>query len=198
MTLTRGYVIANSDRVNNDYYPTPPIAVQCLLNNSDVPQSIWEPAAGRGHISKELIRCGRTVVSTDLFSYEDCLVPVEPGRDLLTTEMPDVDGVVTNPPFKKNLPEALVRRMTAEYGYVAIFSRITFMESHQRHGLFTENPPSDVIVLSQRVNCYEDFLNINHGIGGMIAYAWYVWDDRRLDKGKLTWCLPSSYIGKLQ
>ena len=66
--LHSAYAVVSSsvDRVENDYYPTPPVATYALIKTLDVPDKIWEPAAGRGWISHELIRNGKNVYSSDL------------------------------------------------------------------------------------------------------------------------------------
>ncbi len=197
---------------NNEYYPTPPIATLALLKNHPVPKRLWEPAAGRGHISKELIRNGHIVHSSDLFAYDDPLVPIETGVNFLTTEISrfDVDGIITNPPFKSNLPEKLIERvLTAPLDgwpitFLALFCRLTFMESARRYELFKKYPPSRILVFSERINCDESYFDKNHGLGGgMVAYAWYVWDYNWKAQWSpfgtdLSWIRASDYIGDLE
>jgi hypothetical protein len=49
-----------------DLYETPAGAVQALLQAEAIPQHIWEPAAGRGAIVRELRTAGHTVIASDL------------------------------------------------------------------------------------------------------------------------------------
>ena len=56
---------SNHEREENDYYATPPIAVEKLLENESF-SDIWECACGEGHISKILINNGYNVKSSDL------------------------------------------------------------------------------------------------------------------------------------
>lgn len=202
MSLTNAYVVKGpmgSHRNENEYYPTPAIGTLCLLRNHDVPNKLWEPAAGRGHIAKELIRNGHEVIATDLFSYDDPMVPITSGIDMTTAPRMDVDGVITNPPFKNNLPEKLITRSLEyhEYSFLAMFCRLTFMESARRNSLFKKHPPSNIYVFSERINCNERYFDKKHGIGGMVAYAWFVWDSRNKGKTVLDWIKPSDYIGEL-
>ena len=189
-----------SERNTNEFYPTAPIATLSLLRNYPVPHRIWEPAAGRGHISKELIRNGHEVVSTDLYDYDDPLVPVQGGTDFLTSPKMDVDGVITNPPFKGNLPEKLIYRMLEDhrYPFLALFVRLTFMESARRYKLFVEHPPTMIMPFSERIQCNERFFAKNHGLGGMVAYAWFVWDRTKTTSNRIEWILPSRYIPELE
>lgn len=204
MSLRDAYIVKGAEgehRNPHDYYPTPAIGTLTLLRNHSVPQRIWEPAAGRGHISKELIRNGHSVTSTDLIAHPDPMVPVETGVDFLTADRKDVDGVITNPPFKHGLPEKLIRRMLEdhEYEFLALFCRLTFMESIGRYDLFKDHRPARIYVLSGRVNCHEDYFHQNHGLGGMVAYAWFVWDKRyRMTTGQIEWVRPSDYVKELE
>lgn len=200
MILRDAYIVKGAEgehRNTNDYYPTPPIGTLTLLKNHPVPKRLWEPAAGRGHIAHELVRNGHEVIATDLFPYDNPLVSIETGVDFLTAGRKDVDGVITNPPFKSNLPEKFIRRMIEvhKYPFVAVFCRLTFMESIGRYDLFTDHPPARIYVLSGRVNCHEDYFNENNGIGGMVAYAWFVWDEAfKLTKGLTKWVRPTDYV----
>ena len=184
----------NPDRKGNDYYPTPPVATYSLVKTFDVPRVVAEPAAGRGWMSRELTRCGHTVHSSDLHEYPDPLVPdVKFGVDFLKT-VPgagvETMAMVTNPPFKDSLPERFVRHAIERigFGFVAIFARLTFMESEGRLSLFRDYPMTDVAVFGGRVNGDEDLFEKKQ-LGGMIAYAWYVWDRRgeRPDHPRLRW-----------
>jgi len=135
-------------------------------------------------MSRELIRQGHDVVSTDLFEYPDPLVPVETGVDFLTAPRRDVGGVITNPPYRHNLAQKFVERaLELEYPFVAMFTRITFLESEIRYRLFSEKPPSDVYFLCGRVNSSDEFLTQGQHIGGMVAYCWVVWDYRGRSSG---------------
>jgi hypothetical protein len=104
--------------------------------------------------------------------------------------------VITNPPFKNNLPEKLIRRMLEEhkYDFLAILCRITFLESAKRYKLFMDHPISKVLVFSERINCNEDYLKINNGIGGMIAYGWFIWDNNYEGKKQIDWVKPSDNL----
>lgn len=59
--------------------------------------------------------------------------------------------------------------------------------------MFTNNPPSDIIILSDRIKFGTGLLepiNKNDQIGGMIAYAWVVFDKRkRHDSTQLRWVM---------
>jgi hypothetical protein len=197
--LTDIYVGVKKDdpnRKENDFYPTPPLATYILCKYVRPPQNVVEPCAGRGNISIELQRNGHNVKSFDLNEYDNNLVDIETGIDVLGLERPKgYDGFITNPPYHKDLPRKIAEKAVSEYPYVAMFVRLTFLEGKKRKNLFTKYPPSDIIFLSDRINFGSGLvepINKTHQLGGMIAYMWIVWD-RRLSNlsrsTKLHWVL---------
>jgi hypothetical protein len=195
--LTDIYVGVKKDdpnRNDNDLYPTPPIATYILHKYVDLPEKIIEPCAGRGNISVELIRNGYDVLSYDLFDYEDKLCGITTGVDVLSLERyPGYRGLVTNPPYHKDLPRKIAEKGVSEYDVTALFVRLTFLEGKKRKKLFTDHPPSDIIFLSDRIRFDTGLIepiNKSHQLGGMIAYMWIVWDKRKqVDSTNLKWVL---------
>jgi hypothetical protein len=184
-TLTDIYVGVKKDDPNrrkNDFYPTPPLATYVLCKYCRPPKRVVEPCAGRGNISIELLRNNHEVLSYDLNSYDNPLAPVVTDIDAMELEhQPYYEGIVTNPPYHKDLPRKLLEKFLHEYSYVAMFLRLTFLEGKKRKKLFTNNPPSDIIILSDRVRFSENHIEPiekEDQIGGMIAYAWFIWDKR--------------------
>ena len=53
----------------DDLYETPACAVHALMRVKSLPRYIWEPAAGRGAISRILRAEGYTVTTTDLVAH---------------------------------------------------------------------------------------------------------------------------------
>lgn len=86
----------------HDLYETQPEAVRALVRVEPLPKVIWEPAAGRGAISRVLEAAGHTVIKTDLVAYQGADPGIEGGHDfLLARKAPAGCGlIVTNPPFK--------------------------------------------------------------------------------------------------
>ena len=186
----------SSDRKENDFYPTPPLATYILCKYVRPPKNVVEPCAGRGNISIELQRNGHNVKSFDLNKYDNSLVDIETGIDVLALERPNgYEGLITNPPYHKDLPRKITEKALSEYPYVAMFVRLTFLEGKKRKNLFTKYPPSDIIFLSDRINFGSGLvepINKTHQLGGMIAYMWIVWDRRssNFDRStKLHWAL---------
>ena len=87
---------SKEEREQNDYYATPPKAVEQLLKLETFQNNIWECACGEGYISKVLQRFGHNVRSTDLIDrgYGDTY-------DFLKTNGSADCDIITNPPFSK-------------------------------------------------------------------------------------------------
>lgn len=170
------------NRKKNDFYTTPPLATYVLCKYVKPPQNVFEPCAGRGNISIELARNGHNVLSHDLNAYEDSICSIKTSQDALTTPKQEfAGGVVTNPPYHKDLPRKLAEKWTKEYDYVAMFLRLTFLEGKKRNKLFTNNPPSDIIYLSDRIRFDSGLIEPiekKDQLGGMIAYMWIVWNKK--------------------
>lgn len=192
---------SDKNRSTNDFYPTPPLATYVLVSTvgKEMPKKILEPCAGRGHISIELIRNGFEVTSCDLNHYENCLVPVKSGIDALELPFQGAGiGIVTNPPYFKNLPHKMAEKFVNEYDFVAFFVRLTYLEGKRRKKIFTDHPPSDIIFLSDRINFGPTATNqsepveMNEQIGGMIAYAWVIWNQKKSGQ-QFHWALLEDY-----
>lgn len=183
----------SEDRNENDLYPTPPLATYILHKYIDLPQNIIEPCAGRGNISIELVRQGYNVKSFDLYSYDPSLVEIESGVDVL--ELPKQEGydaLITNPPYHKDLPRKIAEKGVAEYDLTALFVRLTYLEGKKRKDLFTNNPPSDIIILSDRIRFGTGLLepiNKKDQLGGMIAYMWIIFRKGHEGPTNMRWVL---------
>ena len=185
----------DKDRRENDLYETPPLATYILHKYIDVPKNVVEPCAGRGNIAVELERCGHNVIAFDLNAYKNNHFQVNTGVDVLTLQKQEgYDAFITNPPYFKDLPRKIAEKGIAEYDFTALFVRLTFLEGIKRNKLFTETPPSDILFLSDRIkfkeNSIEEPVAENDQIGGMIAYAWIIFDKKaKHENTKCQWIL---------
>lgn len=182
-------------RNKNDLYPTPPLATYILCKYSNVPKNVVEPCAGKGNISIELQRNGHNVRSFDAFGYDNSLTTICIGQDVMELDkQTGFDGFVTNPPYFNDLPRKITEKVLSEYSYVAMFLRLTFLEGIKRHKLLKNNPPTQLIIFSDRVR-FGDFkdepIAKDDQINGMISYAWFIWDQREINKKdtKLDWIM---------
>ena len=57
---------SEKERDVNDFYATPPRAIDDLFAQEDFSKVIWEPACGLGHLSDRMKELGKGVLTTDL------------------------------------------------------------------------------------------------------------------------------------
>lgn len=115
-----------------DLYETPPEATRALIRNVPLPPFIWEPAAGRGAISRELKAEGFYVACTDLVSYHGADAGIRGGVDfLMERQAPSmVSSIVTNPPYK--LADQFVRHGISLGLEVVVLLRLMAIEGAKR------------------------------------------------------------------
>jgi hypothetical protein len=166
----RGQAPDAENREKDDFYPTPPEGTRALLSAERFDGPIWEPACGDGAISKELIAAGYEVHSSDL---------VARGR---------APNIVTNPPFKLALP-FIERALGLTTGKVAMLLRLAFLEGRERRRFYESTPLARVLVFSGRLKMFRGGDTANEG-GGMIAFAWFIWDHAHKGPPTLGWVTP--------
>jgi hypothetical protein len=158
-----------TDAEPNDYYATEPRAIELLLEQEQFSELIWEPACGEGHISKVLEEHGHSVYSTDLIDRGYGLG----GKDFLNENGVFHGDIITNPPYKQArefVEKAL--EVVAPGNKVAMFLKLSFLESKGRRELFRNNPPQAVYVSPSRLQCGKNGV---FGGSSTVAYAWFVW-----------------------
>lgn len=171
-----------------DFYPTPSSATQALLDREKFVGNIWEPACGMGDISEVLISNGYEVRSTDIndYGYGDT------GNDFLNTDglfsvkYDIADNIVTNPPFNLAL-EFVEQSKKYANKKIAMFLKTAFLEGAKRYKMFqdSEFALKTVYQFSKRVN-----FGIHAGThknGGMIPFAWFVWEKGYSNKPMIEW-----------
>lgn len=166
---------SKDDRADDDYYCTPPQAVEELLKRESFCHYVLEPAVGGGSIAAVLVDHDHKVQSMDIVDRGYAGTEV---RDFLTTTKDDLNfspDIITNPPYamaKEFVEHALDISMDGVK--VAMFLKIQFLESKKRYELFKKYPPKKIYVFVNRVNCGKN------GVFGKessaVCYAWFVWE----------------------
>jgi hypothetical protein len=166
-------------RKDKDFYPTPPWVTEELLSRITLEGSVLEPACGDGAISEVLKKHGYSVTSSDLYDYGYG----KSGLDFLRLQEP-VENIVTNPPFNLSTKFAL-HGLNLVSGKMCLFNKLTFLEGKERGSkLFTQNKLEKVIVFSERVNFD---LSTGNRTGGMMSFAWFVFDKKYNGKPAIEW-----------
>lgn len=170
------------DRVENDFYATPEVAVRAILDKEKLLGSILEPAAGQGHISKVLKEYYpySEIVSTDLVE-RDCKfgIDVESNIDFLTYNFNrKFDNVITNPPFKI-AKEFIERALELSNDKVVMFAKIQLLEGQDRRKMWEDTPLKKVYVFSKRVNPMRNGSEVDEKgkpWSSTMCFAWFVWE----------------------
>lgn len=164
-----------AERQENDYYATEPKAIHKLCEVEKFTDTVWECACGGGHMAKALKDNGYKVIATDIV---DRGCPNATVLDFLTAKGTRLD-IITNPPYKyaKEFVEHALD-IVDDGRKVAMFLKLTFLESKSRKALFEKFPPKKIWVFSERVQCAKnrDFETYKQGVGTAVAYAWYIWE----------------------
>ena len=182
VSYVRGIIPDSDNRQRDDFYPTPPKATRALLSVEKFVGNIWEPACGDGAISRVLEEAGYSVISTDLIDRGYGTAAVDFLLDYTTTS----DNIITNPPFK--FAQEFVRHaLTRAHRKSAMLCRLAWLEGKARRKLFETTPLARVWVFSERIPMLRNGDEMMAGGGGMIAFAWFVWDQEHSGPPKLCW-----------
>lgn len=147
----------------NELYPTPDKVVETLLSVVDFrPMDVFlEPCKGKRAIFDKV----------PVPPWQKLYAELTEGVDYLTTLFPQVDVVITNPPF--SLTEEFLRKSFRELkqdGTLIYLQRVNFLGSVKRVPFWAEiglPPKSPIIVPRPRF------------VGGgsdSCEYSWFIWD----------------------
>ena len=179
--------IPNPDRQEDDYYATPPRAIDDLLSKITLDKNIWEPACGGGALSDKLIELGYNVTATDIKDRDakkfDGIV------DFLKGEHGQVDcDIVTNPPYKLATEFVTKALDTVTIGNkVCYFLKIQFLEGAKRYEeLYKHNELKHVLVYSKRISTAKNGEFDRYKTTAM-CHAWFVWEKGYQGKPTIDW-----------
>lgn len=175
---------SEGERETHDYYATDPKAIRLLLEQEKFHEWIWEPACGEGHLSKEMIKQGYQVYSSDLIDrgYGHQL-------DFLFYNKTWHGDIITNPPFRYAIDFVKKGLQSISSGNkVAMFLRIQFLETKERGEFFKSFPPKTVYVSRSRIQCAMNGKFDDHKENGSAAcYCWFIWEKGFNGTTELKW-----------
>jgi hypothetical protein len=160
----------NAIERDNQLFCTPSHVTKALLTREVFPGSIWEPAAGKGHIVEVLRQCGYTDIhAPDINDWGFRLCSVEDFR----VSSRRTDCLITNPPLRlkwKFLVQAkwLVRHKIALLLPLEAEYTKNFVRLHQSDADF---PWKALYAFLQPV----PWVNLRHP-GGKIKFGWFVFE----------------------
>lgn len=164
-----------------DDFPTPPWATRALMEYVIKPSelgygihraNVWEPACGRGFMSRPLGEYFLSVLSTDIADYG---WRGQSGvGDYLSggIESLDSEWIITNPPFKRAYD--FIKRGRISGRNIAVLVRTGFLEGVRRfHGLYEKDAPYIIAQYSERVPMVKG--RVDRSATTATSYCWLIW-----------------------
>ena len=160
-----------------DLYTTEPRDIERFLKviekeGEELKTPIWEPAAGRGDISKTLIKNGYEVRSSDIYEYRDSEIDILQADFMLCKNCKDCKTIFTNPPF--NMQEQFLEHALSFGVDVIFFVRLSFLSSIRRYKIYQMYKPKIIYIYVARAHCYKNG-DVSKG-QNMIDYCLIWWE----------------------
>lgn len=182
---------AVGERQEEDYYSTPEYVTNKILKwvKENLPESsnwnVWEPAVGGGRMVNSLKENGFNVVACS--DVVDRGFPNVEILDFLKAEKKDnVNCIFTNPPYSKALEFAeKALGLLNDGDYYCFLGRIQFLEGKKRREFFNKNPPKNVLVFSERVDCWKD--DKKPKSSSAMCYAFFIFKKGFSGKPTIDW-----------
>ncbi|MER9901635.1 SAM-dependent methyltransferase [Mesorhizobium sp. M0130] len=169
----------------NNLYETPPEAMRTLLSFTRFAPNVWEPACGKGAISRMLEDVGYQVELSDLIDYStaDRHGEVQRVENFLASaprcEDPGRPDIVTNPPYGTDLNAFVAHALRAHRPRrMALLLNLNFLcgfDDPDRCFAMDENPPSDVWVFTRRLPMMHRDGWDGPEASSRMNTAWFVW-----------------------
>lgn len=175
------------EREKDDFYATPPLAVKELMKLESFNKDIWEPCCGMNHITNILRENNYKVRISDIVDrVNDGTVEI---IDFLNCDEKWDGDIITNPPYK--LATEFVYKsldVVNDGSKVAMFLKLSFLETKKRRLLFDKYPPKVIYVASSRFGCSQTGeFDETGNIGSAIAYCWYIWEKGYIGDTIIKW-----------
>lgn len=169
-------------------YETPAVATEALLRAEQLPDRLWEPAAGRGAMVRVLRAAGHRVLSTDLHDFRSADVD-QVGVNFLRPQrgVPKVGAVVTNPPFSH--AQEFVNMAMLYTPMCCMLLRLSFLESESRHRWFQEAGLDRVHIFSNRLPMMHRDGWKGKKASSNVCHAWFVFRRGYRDAPKINWIM---------
>lgn len=168
--------VHNPDRQEDDYYATPPRAINDLLTKVSLSPNVWEVACGGGHLSDTLADLGYKVIATDI--KDRGAKSFTRVHNFLNDNHKTFNGdIVTNPPYKLATEFVQESLNTVTDGHkVCMFLKIQFLEGAKRfETLYQDNSLKQVLVYSSRISTAKN-ADFDKYKSTAMCHAWFVWE----------------------
>jgi hypothetical protein len=159
------------ERIKGNRYFTEPWVTCALLKRFKFSPSIWEPAAGMGHMSAVIAMYGYNVLSTDIEPIEANQIYY--GDFFHATSCMNRD-IITNPAYDDRTEEFINHALALterDGNRVALLLRNEYDSASTREYLFDDHPAwSFKFTLTRRPRWVVETGSPRHN------YAWFIWD----------------------
>jgi hypothetical protein len=177
------------NRLSNDSYFTidAPWIIPALLSKVKIVGPVLEPAAGVGHMVRELRRGhGLEVIASDLHAYEEPLVPDIEIRNIRAIDsLKGFKWAITNLPYREQdyLAARLVALGAGDGCSIALLTRAEWIVAGKRRALVHEHPNfAGVVHLTSRPRSSEvNTTSPRHN------FIWAVWSAAPRPAGTPPW-----------
>ena len=148
-----GYKRANN---RSDFFQTPNIALEPIVQFIPKEYTIWEPASAGGNLIRFFTEKGYTIRGSDLST----------GVDFLTNEV-DADCIITNPPF--SIKDKWIKRCYDLDKPFMLLLPITGLEGLKRQAMYKKYG-IQLICFNRRINYQTPS---GQGAGAYFSSAWF-------------------------
>lgn len=162
----------------DDLYPTPRPLTLALLRHHALPNRVWEPAAGAGHMAAILAKAGHEVYCSDLVDYKfrvEGSPPIASPSDFMVADGPPFHGrdwaIVTNPPFA--ISGDFVRKGLQFCDEVVVLNRLQFLEGKGRADILDQHLRKVLVFLRRAPRMHRYQKNV--------AGQFVEWDGKKAD-----------------
>jgi ParB-like chromosome segregation protein Spo0J len=158
-------------RQKDDWYRTPAVTTEEMLQVEKFRKIILEPACGDGAISRVLEAHGYTVISRDLHDRGYG----EGGHDFLKGTSLAAKDIVANFPFDA-ATDMTCHALDLGARKIAVLHRLAWLEGEERYGaLFARRKLARLWSFSPRQTLWRGDLPAEND-GGMTAYGWFIFE----------------------
>ena len=195
----------NRERVENDFYATPPESTHALFDNYKFPKDkiYLEPCCGKGHISEVIkdriidrddhsLLCSYDLIDYDYFDCDGVDIDAETTNyNILEFDEYHWDICITNPPFKQ--AESILSNLieqSKDGNIICLFLKIQFLEGLARRKLFEQHPPKEVLVFSKRQSPYRNGSPVDENgkpWSSAMCFCWFIWEVGFTGKPTIKW-----------
>lgn len=179
-------LVGGFDREKDDFYPTPAPLTRALLALEPFDGAVWECACGDGAMARILAE-RNPVYATDLVARG----AFPGGIDFLMERQlwMGAPNVVTNPPFKL-WQQFANHALDLGADKVVLLGRVLNLEGKAASALMQKRGLARVLVSAGRVDILPPGAKPT-GKGGIIAYAWYVFEKGFAGDPVIKWFTPA-------